>query len=204
MPTPDRTSLGQIVDAGSAILEYGGPAKLTMQAVAERVGVRAPSLYKRVRDRDALLNLVAGATADDLAARLAVSDGSLAGLARAYRSFAQDRPEGFRLMFAVDGAADAMARASDPVLRRRANWWGRMPRSTPLAWSPRGQPVSSTWNCPDRSASKATSTGRSTTGSRGFRPACVRGDDALRRNTRYGSVMAIEGRITSRSGCQYS
>jgi AcrR family transcriptional regulator len=117
MPTPDRTSLGQIVDAGSAILEYGGPAKLTMQAVAERVGVRAPSLYKRVRDRDALLNLVAGAAADDLAARLAASDGSLTGLARAYRSFAQDRPEGFRLMFAVDGAADAMARASDPLLR---------------------------------------------------------------------------------------
>ena len=117
MPTPDRTSLAEIVDAGCGILESGGPSKLTMQAVAERVGVRAPSLYKRVRDRDALLTLVAEATAKELTARLAATDGSLAALARAYRAFARDRPEGFRLMFAVDGAAESMAQASEPVLR---------------------------------------------------------------------------------------
>ncbi|MET0780161.1 MAG: WHG domain-containing protein [Microbacterium sp.] len=117
MPTPDRTSLAEIVDAGRGILESGGPSKLTMQAVAERVGVRAPSLYKRVRDRDALLALVAASTADDLATRLEASDGSLAELAHIYRAFAQQHPEGFRLMFAVDGAEAAMARASVPVLR---------------------------------------------------------------------------------------
>jgi len=70
MPTPDRTSLAEIVAAGRGILEAGGPSKLTMQAIAERVGVRAPSLYKRVRDRDALLTLVAEASANDLADRL--------------------------------------------------------------------------------------------------------------------------------------
>ena len=70
----------------ATILEDGGPAKLTMQAVADRVGVRAPSLYKRVRDRDTLLTLVAAASADDLAARSRASDGSLAALARVYRS----------------------------------------------------------------------------------------------------------------------
>ena len=79
MPTPDRTSLQDIVEAGRDLVETGGAAKLTMQAVAERVGVRAPSLYKRVRDRDALLVLVAQATVDDLAQRLAASDGTLAG-----------------------------------------------------------------------------------------------------------------------------
>jgi AcrR family transcriptional regulator len=87
-----------------------------MQAVAERVGVRAPSLYKRVRDRDALLLLVAAATAEDLAARLAASDRSLAALARAYRAFGHEYPEGFRLLFAVEGAADEMGRAAAPVL----------------------------------------------------------------------------------------
>ena len=117
MPTPDRTSLAAIVDAGRDLLELGGPAKVTMQAVAGRVGVRAPSLYKRVRDREALLQLVAEATVDDLGGRLAASDESLASLARAYRSFAHARPEGFRLIYTVAGSADALERASEPVLR---------------------------------------------------------------------------------------
>ena len=116
MPTPDRTSLVEIVDAARDLIETGGFARLTMQAVAERVGVRPPSLYKRVRDRDALLLLVAQATVDDLARRLAASDGSLPGVARAYRAFAHERPEGFRLMFTVDGAADSLDRVSAPIL----------------------------------------------------------------------------------------
>ncbi len=117
MPTPERTSLAAIVDAGRTVLEAGGPAALTMQAVAQRVGVRAPSLYKRVRDRDSLLQLVAEATVEDLGGRLTASDGSLTALARTYRSFAHERPEGFRLMYAVPGNADALQRASEPVLR---------------------------------------------------------------------------------------
>ena len=133
MPTPDRTSLAEIVDAGRGILESAGPSKLTMQAVAERVGVRAPSLYKRVRDRDALLELVAAATV-----------GRPRGPARSIGRFAGRRwptlprlraatPEGFRLMFAVDGAAGAMARASAPVLRAtpRTGGPGCCPRRRP-------------------------------------------------------------------------
>jgi AcrR family transcriptional regulator len=109
--------LVQIVSAGRELLETGGPSKVTMQAVAERVGVRAPSLYKRVRDRDALLALIAEATVDDLGRRMEASEGSLAGIARTYRAFAREHPEGFRLMFATPEAADAMGRASEPLLR---------------------------------------------------------------------------------------
>ena len=66
-----------------------------MQAVAERVGVRPPSLYKRVRDRDALLAARGpGDRWTTSAQRLEASDGSLAGLARAYRAFAHEHPEG--------------------------------------------------------------------------------------------------------------
>lgn len=117
MPTPDRTSLAEIVDVARDLIEAGGFARLTMQAVAEKVGVRPPSLYKRVRDRDALLLLVAEATVDDLAQRLAASDGTLAAVAHAYRGFAHERPEGFRLIFTVAGAADSLNRVSAPVLR---------------------------------------------------------------------------------------
>src|SRR3954451_20813062 len=117
MPTPDRTSVPEIVDAGRALIERGGVARLTMQAVAERVGVRPPSLYKRVRDRDALLLLVAQATADDLAQRLEASDRTLSGVAHAYRSFSQERPEGFRLMFSVEGSVPSLDRITAVVLQ---------------------------------------------------------------------------------------
>jgi AcrR family transcriptional regulator len=62
MPTPERTSYAEIVATGREVLEESGPAGLTMQRIAEKVGVRAPSLYKRVRDREALVEAVATAT----------------------------------------------------------------------------------------------------------------------------------------------
>lgn len=121
MPTPTRTSIAAIVEAGRDLLEARGASGVTMQAVAERVGVRAPSLYKHVRDRDTLLRLVVEDTLDDLGRRLAASDGALSGLARVYRTFAQAHPEGFRLMYAIEGSADALQRASEPVLRAAAD-----------------------------------------------------------------------------------
>jgi AcrR family transcriptional regulator len=108
MPTPERTTLAAIVDAGRDLLEANGLDGLTMQAVATRVGVRAPSLYKRVSNRDALIALVADATLRDLgdvAERAATAAGAdpgdrLRALARALRSFAHRRPVAFRMVFA--------------------------------------------------------------------------------------------------------
>ncbi|GIG41107.1 TetR/AcrR family transcriptional regulator [Cellulomonas phragmiteti] len=124
MPTPERTSLEQIVAAGCEVLEADGEARLTMQAVASRVGVRAPSLYKRVRDRDALLALVCAATADELGRRLAAADATVAGAARTYRAFAHERPAGFRLLLSSGADLEALARASAPVLRIAADLVG--------------------------------------------------------------------------------
>jgi AcrR family transcriptional regulator len=97
MPTPDRTSLDAILLAARELLEADGPAGLTMAAIAARVGVRAPSLYKRVENREALLRSVAEATLTDLAERL---DG--AGSARevldAFRAFGHERPAAFQLV----------------------------------------------------------------------------------------------------------
>ncbi|MFC5182785.1 TetR/AcrR family transcriptional regulator [Actinomadura harenae] len=116
MPTPEKTSLRQIVAAGRELLEADGPQGLTMQSVAERVGVRAPSLYKRVGNRAALLTAVAEATIDDLTARLEATDGTLEGLVRGYRTFAHDWPEGFRLMLSADPPPEILARAAAPIL----------------------------------------------------------------------------------------
>jgi AcrR family transcriptional regulator len=99
MPTPDRTSLDAIVRAACDLLEEEGLASLTMAAVASRVGVRAPSLYKRVRDRNTLIRLVEEATLAELGARL---DGvhDAAELANRYRALGHARPAAFQLVMA--------------------------------------------------------------------------------------------------------
>jgi AcrR family transcriptional regulator len=117
VPTPEKTSLSAIVAAGRDILESGGKDGLTMQSVARRVGVRAPSLYKHVRDRAALLSAVAESAVDELTARLDATDGSLEELVHEYRRFARDRPAGFQLMFSVTVPPEALGRAAAPVLR---------------------------------------------------------------------------------------
>lgn len=119
MPTPERTTRATIVAAGREILETRGPAGLTMQAVATQVGVRAPSLYKRVRNRDALLSAVAESVVDHLAARLE-SAREMGELAEAYRTFAHEYPEGFRLMFTASAPLDALDRAAQPVIAASA------------------------------------------------------------------------------------
>jgi len=129
MPAAARTTLDEIVTAGRDLLETGGTGALTMTAVAERVGVRAPSLYKRVRDRDQLLALVAVATVDDLGDRLAERSwrpdedprDALVRLARTVRTFAHERPRGYGLIFGAlpDGArpdVQSLERSSAPVL----------------------------------------------------------------------------------------
>lgn len=136
MPTPERTSLDEIVRAGRDLLESGGLEGLTMQAVAQRVGVRAPSLYKRVRNRDELVALIADATLRDLGARVdAAAVGlddepraALRRIARAARDFARTRPAGFRLVFAPGADlpldAESLAAAGAPVLRVAARLAG--------------------------------------------------------------------------------
>src|SRR5262245_41630553 len=102
-----------------------------MQAVAAAVGVRAPSLYKRVRGRGELIRLIANDAATELAARL--EDAATAGdprldlpaMARTHRAFARAHPQAYALLFAplpeawrVD--ADLNARVSATVVRRAA------------------------------------------------------------------------------------
>lgn len=126
MPTPDRTSVNDIVAAARDILESGGLPGLTMAAVAARVGVRAPSLYKRVGSRDELIGLVADATVQDLGDLLQQlteqqtgnPTAALTELARGFRSFARQRPAGYNLIFALGPDAvrprlETLTRATD-------------------------------------------------------------------------------------------
>ena len=112
--------------AGRRLLEEEGPEALTMRRLAERLGIRAPSLYKHLPDKAALEAAIiatgfeeaaaafeaavegpaegggqgahggAGGTASDGAGTGA--GGALPALAAAYRRFALAHPHLYRLM----------------------------------------------------------------------------------------------------------
>lgn len=136
MPTPSRTSLERIVSAAGTILEASGIDSLTMQAVADAVGVRAPSLYRHVHNRSDLIRQVANRALGELADTLdaAASSGDprrdLVALAGAYRAFARSRPETYRLLFrrppADQGIDPALnVRASEAIMRIAGELAGR-------------------------------------------------------------------------------
>lgn len=126
-PARARTSSAEIVDAGRELLEMGGLEAVTMGAVAERVNVRAPSLYKRLPNRAALIAAIGDAAVDDLSRCLArVADGSdpaeaLRRMTAAVRTFAHENPRAYELVFMSqpDESRPAPARtaaASAPVV----------------------------------------------------------------------------------------
>ncbi|MGC4942642.1 TetR/AcrR family transcriptional regulator [Kribbella sp. DT2] len=61
-------TVASIVDAALAVIRADGVAGLTMRSLAERLAVRAPSLYHHVRNKDELLELVARNAFDAFAA----------------------------------------------------------------------------------------------------------------------------------------
>lgn len=123
MPTPERTSLNAIVLAARDLLECDGLAGVSMQAVATRVGVRAPSLYKRVHSREGLLRLVAEAALADLTDRVDEST-TARELVDGLRAFAKERPAEFALVMApgpgTPRPSDEANAASSAVLLRIA------------------------------------------------------------------------------------
>ena len=126
-PARARTSIDEIVAAGRELLEAGGLDAITMQAVAERVGVRAPSLYKRVPNRAALIAAIGVAVLEDLRREIEPRGGGadpaadLRAVAAAFRAFAHANPRSYELLFMTLPAdarppAELAAQAAAPVL----------------------------------------------------------------------------------------
>jgi AcrR family transcriptional regulator len=126
-PTPARTSRDAITAAARAILEEDGLDAVSMQAVATRVGVRPPSLYKHVADRTALIRAVSAAVTADLAQALGRSGPSgdpraeLRSMARRYRAFVRTNPAGYALLFTPPSAGfipdeTALAALGTPIV----------------------------------------------------------------------------------------
>jgi AcrR family transcriptional regulator len=91
--TPER-----VVAEAAIVADEGGLEQLTLAAVAQRVGVALPSLYKHVHGLDGLRRELGILGMRELAARLSkaamgrTGRSALEAVSHAYRSFATDRP----------------------------------------------------------------------------------------------------------------
>lgn len=93
----------EIVGVARELLEEQGPEGLTMRAIAGRMGLQAPSLYKHIPDKaDLEAAIIADAFAEQATAfATALARGRrdpLAALGRAYRRWAMEHPHLYRLM----------------------------------------------------------------------------------------------------------
>jgi AcrR family transcriptional regulator len=126
----------QIVSAARELLENEGAPALTMRRLGDRLGIRAPSLYKHLPSKAALeVALIAAGFEEAAAAFDAATDSAadpLAALVTAYRAFAARNPQLYRLMTGgplpreqlppgvEDRAAQALVRATGGPERARA------------------------------------------------------------------------------------
>lgn len=91
----------EIVEVALELLEEEGPDGLSMRRLAERVGIRAPSIYKHLPDKRALEAAIISVgfelQAEAFEAALETED-QLAEIASVYRRFATAHPHLYRLM----------------------------------------------------------------------------------------------------------
>ena len=91
-------STDAIVEATLKLIDEAGPSAVNLVAVADRVGIRQPSMYKHVDDVNHLRRLVALAVMTELRHRIEeavlgrAGEDALRELMRAYRHYVVDRP----------------------------------------------------------------------------------------------------------------
>jgi AcrR family transcriptional regulator len=92
----------EIVSVARDLLEQEGLDALSMRRLADRLGIRAPSLYKHFADKQALEAALISDGFEEVAevfeAALADTDDALGAIADAYRRFAHDHPHLYRLI----------------------------------------------------------------------------------------------------------
>lgn len=116
-------SRGAVVAAAAQLADEVGWSQLTLAALAARLGVRLPSLYKHIDSLDGLRRDVAVLALGELGAALARSTvgrargEALHALAAAYRRYALDRPGCYAATVRAPAPGDVEhAAAADSVL----------------------------------------------------------------------------------------
>jgi AcrR family transcriptional regulator len=107
MPAHPKTTDAKIVQAARRLVEREGRDGFSMNDVAESVGIRAPSLYGRFKDRASLLGAIEIHVCADLTRKLSklIIDGdpvaTLTAQAKAIRHFAKRSPNSYSLLFDI-------------------------------------------------------------------------------------------------------
>lgn len=105
MPYPRQITLDALVETAAQMVEQDGLERLSLARLAQALGVKAPSLYKHVQNKSALIRAVNNRTAQGLVEHVrqiaTVSDpmARLTIVARTYRSFALEHPTLYSLAF---------------------------------------------------------------------------------------------------------
>ncbi|HSH03232.1 MAG TPA: WHG domain-containing protein [Anaerolineae bacterium] len=122
MPYPSQIDREQIVSTARELLVAHGIEAVTLRRVAGVLGVKAPSLYRYIKNKNELLVAINEATSVALFAELGVAaegEGSLVerlvGVAEAYRRYAHAHPVCY-----------ALAMSSNPELKP--------PQATQVGW----------------------------------------------------------------------
>jgi AcrR family transcriptional regulator len=127
MPAHPKTTDAQIVQAARRLVEREGRDGFSMNDVAESVGIRAPSLYGRFKDRASLLGAIELHVCAELTRRLTKliiddnPEATLTAQARAIRRFAKRSPNCYSLLFDIgsvrtEEGTSARAAAATPLL----------------------------------------------------------------------------------------
>ena len=129
-----------ILESARRLLEEEGPKALTMRRLAERLGIRAPSIYKHFPGKQALESALISVAFEQVAALFAAAiadaEDPAGALAAAYRGFAREHPHLYRLMTERPlDRANLAAGAEDGAARPVYEAFGRDPDLARAAWA---------------------------------------------------------------------
>jgi AcrR family transcriptional regulator len=118
LPTPAKTSLREIVAIARQLVETSGPEMLTIAAVAQRAGVKPPSLYKHFVDRSTRLKAVEIEVLGELEAWLRAETrgetprARMVAMAYAYRAWGNLKPNRYKAIYSGNAFNDLEIRAA--------------------------------------------------------------------------------------------
>jgi AcrR family transcriptional regulator len=107
MPYPSQTNHEQIIETAVQLIETEGVEQLTLTRLAAALGIKAPSLYRHLANKDALIQAVVGRTYQQLFAAYESAQAQAAGdaasqlqaILHAHRAFAHAHPQTYLLAF---------------------------------------------------------------------------------------------------------